>query len=417
VRILLGAASSGFGPVAKLTAVSRALAPHHRTFAGATVAAEFAQRNADAFDDIIDTGADPGALERALAGSDHVVAVMDADLVFRAFAAGRPVMFVDSLFAFWRLPSGAAHVVEACRQVRRDGPGSLERHLGGLSPHERKYAGHVLADISAAQNFPGVRERVEEARSLGVERIHVTGSIVDEPAIAEGTSTPHEPVDLLLGLGGFKNFLLDYEHHNEYLRLFTRWVPDLLADWPRFERVLVAGGGYADNRRRTVTVGTRSAALRCLPHRSFVRELASARHCLLTPGLTAIHEATLLRRLPMGLPEQHYGHIVNLRSLRGTVFEETAARFADLIDGYSVPAHDYKGTTAIIAQVGRLLEDDDAYRRFRRGLNERIEAFLALGPGPVSSGVAQLRALFDGPSFTDLLARVFRAPATAEHAR
>lgn len=407
MRLLLGAQSCGYGPISKLAALSRMLDHHDRVFVGTTVAADFARRNADAFDDIVQAGTD--VLDRLIAGSDYVISVMDADLVMRAYAANRPAVMVDSLFSFWQLRTPTRRIAELCDVAPRGDYAALDAHFAELSPHERIYAAHLLADVSAVQNFPGVAERAVEARELGSGQVHVTGPIVDERALAGIGAATGPGHDLLINLGGFKNFLLDYDRHNDYLRLFDRWVPDLLRDWPTLERVAVCGGGYGNGRERRVRVGGRTAEFGCMPHREFLPAVASAQHYMLTPGLTAIHESLLLGQLPMAMPEQHYGHIVNLESLAGTRFHRVGARFSECIEGYRVPADDFEGTAAIVRQTGRLLEDDSAYATFRRAMNERIEAFLAIGPAERSEGVAELRQLLRGPSFGALLTEVLPA--------
>jgi hypothetical protein len=404
VHLLLGAQSCGFGPISKLAALSRLLPEHHRVFAGTTVAVDFARRNSDAFDEILETSS-PDALTALIAGCDHVVSVMDADLVLRAVVAGRPALLVDSLFGFWQLQREPAEIAELCERAPRTDFAALDAHLAVLSPHERIYAAHLLADASTVQNFPGVPARVEEIRALGAERVLLTGPIVDEQALS-AVPPPYAGPDLLINLGGFKNFLLDYHHHNAYLRLFRRWIPDLLADWPSFERVSVCGGGYSTDRGAHVEVKGRTAEFGCLPQRNFLRVVASARHYMLTPGLTAIHESLILGRLPLAMPEQHYGHIVNLERLAGTLFHRLGSRFAAMIDDYEVPADDFAGTDAIVRQTGRLLTDDAGYARFRRAMNERIETFLGVDEATLAGGVAELRALLRGPAFAVVLAGI-----------
>lgn len=409
MRVLLGAQSCGFGPVSKLTAISRTLDGHHRVCVGMTVAKDFARSNADAFDEVIDV-TDRDVLRSQILNADWVVSVMDADLVFRAAAAGRPVLLVDSLLAFWKLDQPPDEIAALCAQIRRADYRTWEQDLAVLSPHERIYAAHLLADASLAQVFPGTAERVATLNALGATRVFQTGPIVDESALVDMPGDGGG-ADLLINTGGFKNFLLDYYHHNAYLSLVARWVRDLLADWPRFSIISVCGGSYSGNRAASVSHNGRLAVFRCLRQRSFIPAVASARYYLLTPGLTAIHEALRLGQFPMALPEQHYGHIANLSGLKGTLFERNGARFADLIENYEVPADDFDGTAAIVAHVGRLLEDEEAYARFRRGMNERIEAHVALDAATRAEGVTELRSLLHGPSFSALLAELIPVPA------
>jgi hypothetical protein len=409
MRILLGAQSCGFGPAAKLTAISRVLDGHHRVCVGTTVAEDFARRNADAFDEVIEI-TDRDVLHSQIMSADWVVSVMDADLVFRAVAAGRSVLLVDSLLAFWKLDKSPERIAELCERALRSRFSAWEHDLAELSSHERMYAAHIVADASMAQVFPGTAERAATLHALGAARVFLAGPIVDESALVD---SPHEGdgVDLLINTGGFKNFLLDYHHHNAYLSLMARWVPDLMADWPQFGSILVCGGSYGGTRATSVSREGRVAVFRCLHQRSFIPAVASARHYLATPGLTAIHEALLLGRFPMALPEQHYGHICNLTALKGLLFERHGARFAELIKDYEVPADDFDGTAAIVRHVGRVIEDQEAYARFRRGMNERVEAYVALDAAARAEGVAELRSLLRGPSFSALLTQLVPMPA------
>ncbi|MEY9944751.1 hypothetical protein [Kitasatospora sp. GAS1066B] len=414
MRFVLGAQSCGFGPISKLTAISRLLSEHQRTFLGTTVAADFARRNADAFDEIIEIpesaeiGDGPllGGFEQLLGESDYIVSVMGAELVFRAVVAGRPVLMVDSLFGFWKVPE-PTRVAELCASAPRDSYESLDAHFAGLSPHERIYAAHLLADASVVQNFPGVPARATEIRRLGVRQMRLSGAIIDEGTLHGVVKGRPSRYDLVINLGGFKNFLLDYDHHNDYLRLFVRWVPDLLADWPQFERVAVCGGAFGAGREHQVEVAGRRAEFQCMPQPEFLQEVSGTRHYMLTPGLTAIHESLQLGQLPMALPEQHYGHIVNLEQLGDTLFNRLGARFSGLIEDYRVPADDFEGTAAIVDQVGTVLASEEGYARFRTGMNERIEQYLAVGPQERQDGVAELRTLLHGPSFGTLVTETF----------
>lgn len=406
MRVLLGAQSCGFGPVSKLTAISRALDGHHRVCVGVTVASDFAQRNPDAYDEILELEPGDPALEQELARADWVVSVMNADLVFDALAADRPVLFVDSLLAFWQLQRTPVEIADLCARLRARRFEDWQAELGGLAPHEQIYAAHLCATASVAQNFPGVPERVEELRGLGASRPYLSGPIVDELGLSEERPAGDEPLDLLINLGGFKNFLLDYDVHNQYLELFSRWVPDLVARRPELRRVAVCGGGYGGPRARRLEVGEAVVTFECMAQRDFIAAVASARHYMLTPGLTAIHESVVLGAFPMALPEEHYGHVENLRALDGTRFGRGGARFLDLIEHYEIPEDDFEGTAAIVGHVARLLEDDGAYRRFAEAMEKRIDAYVSLDEHERAEGVAEIRTLLSGPSFASTLSEI-----------
>ncbi|MFI9307197.1 hypothetical protein [Streptomyces triculaminicus] len=418
MRILMGAQNCGFGPASVLTAVSRLLPGHERIFVGDGVAAAFAHRNATAFDGIhqLTQPRRNGVpdLDRLLEDSDQVVSVMDADLVLRSVVARRPVVLVDCLFGFWQHHHSLARIRELCTTVPRTSLPAARRHLACLSPHERILAAHLLADHSVVQNFPGISRRMAEFADAGADcAMHLTGPLVDLDGLrGAGEDVPAADgpgYDLLINTGGFKNFLLDFEANNDYLRLIDRWIPDLLADWPRFTRVLVCGGPYAGHRGGTHRTAGRRVDRQFLPQRELLRQVARTPHSLLAPGLSALNEATLLGRLPLGLHEQHYAHTFTIRNLADTLFGHLAGRFADILPGHALPEDDYAGTQALVAVAGRIVQDDDLYARFRSTFNERIEQYLCLTPEQRREAVTELRRALDGPPAPSVIASILTA--------
>lgn len=413
MKILMGAQSAGFGPISKLAAISRLMSHHHRVFCGDTVAALYARRNSEAFDELHEMGTrDESLLGELIDSSDQVVSVMDADLVIRAAAADRPVVMVDSLFSFWQHQRPLAELAELCRSVPRGSADKALAHFAELHPHERILAAHMLATHSITQNFPGVRERIALFEELNVHKPKLTGSIIDLQSIAEATCGTAPECDLLINIGGFKNFLLDFDVNNAYLKLFDRWVPDLLCDWESFQEVIVCGGAFGDGRERHITEGSRRASFRLLSHDQFLRNVATAPHYMLTPGLTAIHEAVELRRFPMALPEQHYGHVFNLESLAGTLFHRTSSKLSTVVPEHSVPADDFTGTAAIAALAESVHSDERLYKRFRDMMNDWIGTYVGLDTRHRARGIEELRPQLGGTPIRDVVRTLFE-PETA----
>jgi hypothetical protein len=416
VRIVMGAQNCGFGPVSELVAVSRPLRGHERVFVGDGVAAVFARRNSDAFDDMCDTTGMPekarsAMIDDLLRGCDHVISVMDAELVFRAAVARRPVTMVDSLFSFWRLAQPPAGIHELCATMPRSRFAAADRHLARLSPHERVAAAHLLAAHSVVQNFPGVPERAAQFAALddGPE-MHLTGSIVDVEGLREVARTAEPEYDLLINIGGFKNFLLDFDVNDDYVRLLLRWVPDLLRDWPRFRRVLVCGGPFGEGRERAVTAAGGRADCRFLRQRELLQAVASTADYLMTPGLTALHESIALGRLPLAIHEQHYAHVFTMRALDGTLFGRSGGRFTDVVPCHPLPEDDFAGTAALVELAGRVREDDELYATYRRTFNERIEHHLSLTPAQRQRGVEELGRLLDGRPVHSVMTGILGTP-------
>ncbi|WP_327380223.1 hypothetical protein [Streptomyces sp. NBC_01212] len=420
MRIVMGAQNCGFGPVSELVAVSRPLHGHDRVLVGSGVAAVFARRNPEAFDAVHDTTGTTGTAaaemtDGLLRGSDHVISVMDAELVLRAVVAGRPVTMVDSLFGFWQLTRPLAAIRERCVTMPRSGFEAADHHLTGLTPHERIVAAHLLATHSVVQNFPGVTERAADFAALGAgPRMHRTGSIVDAEGLSNAACATGTEHDLLINVGGFKNFLLDFDVNDDYMRLLHRWLPDLLRDWPRFRRVLVCGGPYGDGRERTVSAAGRTGECRLLHQRELLQVAAGTPDQLLAPGLTALHESIALGRLPLAIHEQHYAHVYTMRALDGTRFGRIGGRFTDVVPGHPLPEDDLAGTAALVELAGRVRKDDELYARYRRTFNERIEHYVSLTPAQRQHGVEELRRLLGGEPVHSVMSGILGTPIISE---
>ncbi|GAA3993086.1 hypothetical protein GCM10022384_45960 [Streptomyces marokkonensis] len=418
MRIVMGAQNCGFGPVSELVAVSRPLHEHERVFVGDGVAAVFARRNPDAFDAMYDTSglsenARSAMLDDLLRCSDQVVSVMDAELVLRSVVARRPVTMVDSLFSFWQLTRPLTEIQDLCTALPRSRFAAADQHLSGLSPHERVVAAHLLATHSVVQNFPGVTERAAGLAALGEgPRIHVTGSIVDVEGLRDVVRTAEPTHDLLINIGGFKNFLLGFDVNNDYVRLLHRWIPDLLRDWPRFRRVLLCGGPFGEGREQTIRAAGGRADCRLLSQRELLRAAATTADYLLAPGLTALHESITLGRLPLAIHEQHYAHVFTMRALEGTLFGRSGGRFRDVVPCHPLPEDDFDGTAALVELAGRIRENRELYAKYRKTFNERIEQYLTLTPPQRQHGVEELGKLLNGSPIDSVMTEILGTPHT-----
>ncbi|GHE44443.1 hypothetical protein CP980_33440 [Streptomyces vinaceus] len=414
MRILSSAQACGFGPVSKLVAITPLLAGSRVDFVGQGVALDFARRHSHRFHRITegDTSRHED-LAQGLADADLVVSVMDAELVFRAVRAGRPVLFFDSLLGFWLTDRSFEELAARAQLVRWADHDTARYVFDTLAPHERILLAHLLARRSYAQNFPGVPARIAALAATGADHIELCGPIVDRGAL-EGALTqppPERPAGLLINLGGFQNFFLDYESHNAYLDLVRRWVSELAVARPELGRILVCGGAF--RRGVTETHGDVEVEYAFLPQTEFLRQLAHAPLYAVPPSLTSLHESVILRRLPLLLPEQHYGHIANLRALRGTVAGDIAASLTDLGSRFIVPEDDLEGTKALDRLTRELLTDESGYRRLADHLDTRLTAYQELTQEERGAAVDELGALLGGPALAELLDLVDLTPATA----
>jgi hypothetical protein len=402
----------GFGSVSKLVAIATVLKAHTTHFVGEGLALDFARRNAGSFTIIEERDVESlPSIRSAIEVADCAFVVRDPDLALWTVKVGRPLFFFDSLFSFWQLGRPLENLVAIAADIRRLDPVPAFALLHSVSPHERVIVAHILANRSFAQQLPGVDERIAALRRLGCDQVCASGPIVDMEALNSAVVDQSRLVEdrrweLVVNLGGFKNFLLDFETNNAYLRLVERWLGDYLLSHLDCGNVLVCCGAYATG--HSVRVGGRSIDFRLLPQADFIRAVAAAPTYLCTPGLTSIHESLILNRLPLLLPEEHYGHLFNVRAFRNTRMAALAVGLDQVIEDYAVPEDDFAGTRAILKFTEGLLESSDTYRRFCAVMNNRVDQFREISRSEQSPAVAEVRALLEGPALETIVAQALQ---------
>lgn len=413
MQILMGTEGCGFGPASKLVAIARHLPSATRRFVGDGVAVDFALRNQGAFSSVQTLRPEcPQEIKPLIEACDCAIVVMHDGLAFDVVEAGRPLYFFDSLFSFWQLDHDIKDLVGLAREVRRRGMSPMRGQLNVLTRHERMMMSHLIATRSFVQNFVGVEARVGELRQLGVDHVEITGPMVSSEGFVSSENlhvveqNDSSDWEMLVNLGGFKNFLLDFEHNNAFLLLLERWVLDFIKDDPTCRKIMVCCGAYSSPRE--VHIGERSVEFTLLSHEVFLRTLARTPVYLCTPGLTALNEAAKMGRFPLLLPEEHFNHICNARALKGTLIGELAVRFEDVLSPYIVPKDAIPAATAILEYTRALLASESDYQRFRTLLNARVTQLRTLPGTSREQGVRELREVFSGPSLQSAINTVLR---------
>lgn len=140
---------------------------------------------------------------------------------------------------------------------------------------------------------------------------------------------------------------------------------------------------------------------------------ASTPDYLMAPGLTALHEALALGRLPLAIHEQHYAHVFTMRALDRTGFGRSGGRFTDVVPDHPLPEDDFAGTAALVELAGRIRKDDELYARYRRTFNERIEHYVSLTPSQRRHGVEELGRLLGGEPVHAVMDGILDTPRAA----
>jgi len=415
MKLITSAQACGFGPASKLLSVVKLLSDAEIDFIGDGIALDFVRRNPDRFHAIDECEPERArAVLRERAGRyDAAIVVMHAEIAFWAVRFGVPVSFFDSLFSFWKLERPLAELARMVRQWSALDDGDAYESFLSIAPHERNVAAHLLAHHSFVQRFPGVDERVSALRELGFAHIEVTGSMIDMQNLPVAGSAPpvrRNDYSIVASLGGYKNFLLDFDRNDEYLRLLERWTVDFMRARPQCKAMTLCSGAYLQP--QTISIDGRLLSMTFASHDEFLQLVRRTPVILCTPGLTSIHETMHLGRLPLLLPEEHYGHVFNRRGLARTRLGLLAAGLEDVIGGYELPEDDFTGTAAIVAVTRAILESPERYAAFSAAMTARVDAyvdFLASTDGSLDQHVREVHSLLEGPPLTDavesLLAR------------
>lgn len=406
MHVLASAQPFGFGPVAKLVGLVGHLAPLPVTFVGRGIALRYARVNDDHFAGVFEEDLfDARTARRLAADCAAAISVMEPNLVYACVRAGRPVHFFDSLFGFWQTERGLPELARIAQVVRTGSDAEAEYTFRALPVHEAMLVSHLIATASYAQTLPGVAERIATLALLGVETIRATGPMLDVDWL-HGLRSDAPPCSrtLLVNLGGFTNAFLDYTTRGSYIDIMLRWLIGRAESSRDFDEVMVCSGAFADPSIKAVN-GTR-LQVGMLPHADLLDVLATRPVYLAAPGLTSLHEAVTLGVPVMLLPDQHYGHTHNRRSLACTQLTRKGSTFCDLGLATAVPNGDLDGTLALAEVAAAIDGNADLFRLFTGYMDERLDGFRAMTPNESDSLVDELAELFNGASATAVMSGI-----------
>jgi hypothetical protein len=394
----------GFGPVAKLVGVASLLQPFSIEFFGRGIALRYAELNNEHFTNARELDlADLPSTRRLVRDHDAVLSVMEPHLIYACVREDRPGYFFDSLFGFWLTHQSFAELAQVARTIRTGTDAKAEAAFRALPAHESMIVSHMLATESYVQSFPGVAERIRTFGSMGFDTVRTTGPMLDVSTISRlRGSVPAAPRTLLVNLGGFTNAFLDYAKRGSYVDIVLRWLAGVAERSDAFDRIVVCSGAF--RKSSSYVVNNVQFLVGLLPHRQLLETLAARPVYLTAPGLTSLHEAVAMEVPAMLLPDQHYGHTHNRRSLAGTALGRHGASFADLRLGVEVPDDDLEGTLALAEVAAAINREPAMFGDFAGYLDARLAAFCAMTSAQAADYVGELEELLAGPPINEIVA-------------
>lgn len=403
-EILASAQPFGFGPVSKLVQIASYLDRVDISFVGEGSSLRYAQLNDRYFArvDAVDI-ADAGALRIRARDAKAILSVMEPRLVYVAVRERKPVFFFDSLLDLWASERTMAELAVVAATVRTGSDDEAWAAFESLTVHESMLVSHMLATRSYAQLFPGASRRMEELLALGIDHMLPTGPMIDVPEIERASRHACTRAGTLVAnLGGFNNAFLAYPQNGAYIDLILRWLVRVAERGRDFHEIVVCSGAFGNAAVRNL--GGVRFRTGLLPHAELMRLLAGSPVYLIAPGLTSLHEAVAMSNVPMLLPAQHYGHVMNRAWLGQVSLSSYATSFDDLGLTPALRPDDFEGTRQLAEVAARIHAEPELFDRFADYMDRSLARFVARPPEVAAIQVQELRELLTGQPIGALLA-------------
>jgi len=372
-KVLVTAEAFGFGPASKLHAVCVELARRgiECHFVGVSVAATFAQSNADAFASIRTIDAMAELQHIPADGFDATISVMDPYLALWSSVHGVPCVYVDSLFWFWQWPTEREdELQDTARRLRsRGGIAEAFAELGAVPMHDSEYVAHYLSSVSCVQRTPKTTTRTRSLSGLGP--IHLVDAVID---LSHRTSAA--PTRWLATTSGLVNSLLPTESAVEWIGAVAQLVEEA-ADISGVDEPITFAGNPS-----VLKLCSGIASKRIVPmplsHGDILCAMNGAVACLTPPGLTTMLECAAYGTPVIMLPEQHYGHLSNYEVVTGCGRSEDFPHALINPNADGPQDHNVLGETLAVSEQLKLRFDrrDEVWNRMVSGLADGMRRAL-----------------------------------------
>ncbi len=326
-KILFTAQARGFGPSAKAFHLANGISEFSITFIGESVAYEFAQLNSGPYERCINSEEISNSeLHKLISEFDLIISVMNQDIALLCYELGRPYLFFDSLFGFWKTYSDETLFSEFATLLATND--LTHERLHSYSSHERKLLAHFLSTGSYIQNFWGVGERFQRLQN------HLGRSVLVSPFVTQyiqhKLSSQRLVSDLLLiNIGGVKGRDATKEDFS-YASFIEKFASRIIQDdsFP-FKRILICSGLKTRHRVLTFPSG-RVIEHDSFPSAVFLNMMQEAAVVMSSPGLTSILESIFMKKPVIFLPEQHGSQTYNMSRLKQSPFAKFAISISDV---------------------------------------------------------------------------------------
>lgn len=299
MRFLATAQAFGYGPASKIKTVSNYLqevsTSSEIVYAADGTAYTFGSRATETFDDVVST--DETSISELLDEQqfEAVISGMKPAPLLEADERDIPGFMVDSLFWFWKWGNSE----ELLNEFENEGV-TRERYES-LTAHDKKLAGHYVAEHSYLQHYPN-----ETRTDIDIQRI---GSATKTNPIVDKTGPLGDGRDnVIISLCGQLSPAVSKSQAVEYAETLLRTIaPELEAfEQDGYEIIVTGNPNVIEDVHSEFELST-------LNHDEMMKNLSTAAVLLCPPSITSLYEALVLDVPVFFLPEQHTGHWENYR--------------------------------------------------------------------------------------------------------
>lgn len=376
-EILISAQSFGYGPASKAVAIAsqirKSASNVKLTFLGNRNAVHFAECNMSVFDIIIETK-NPREIGTHLDRSNYaqIISVMEPYTSVLGRNRYIPIAYVDSLYFFWKWKSILS--TGEITNIRRLLPVNDEqclKFLATLNSHEMQLAGHVAADQSFIQRYPGFVRN-----DISPDEIGTLVSV--NPILEDSTDDFADKDTLLVSLCGQISPAIDLEKALSYAKLCLKLITPCVTQLPHgITTVIVGNPDVIRHLRHYTDIETTN-----LSHQQYMNRLKKSVGLLAPVSLTSLYESVSSQVPVFFLPEQHDGHAPNYINLchhgKSVSYVEKTFPGALLFKRFPELQDIAENGVGTIYSIIRELETWDRYRYFDEGmksLNTALESF------------------------------------------
>ena len=304
IRILSSAEAFGYGPCSKLVCIVTKIKSTYNTyvhFIGDAAALDFAQQNSGLFNNIQEyDGTYPNP-----DNYDLVISVMNPYLAIWGWFNRKKVVYVDSLYWFWKFEDERFKQVESIIEelTNAESIDDMWAITKDISGHHLHYVAHRLATMSCSQYFNDDLQKNKGKFRKTLKNVIDVNPIIDLSHKKEG---PKDTV--LICLGGLLSPLNQKKEALAYVNLILKIAGPFISEASKKYKVILTTNPEIT---KLIKDPQQNLTITSLSHKETLQAINRSVVVLTPAGITTMYECLFYERPFFVLPELHDGHYPN----------------------------------------------------------------------------------------------------------